>query len=81
MGRVQSTPEHVTLALKAHAKACLKPLKHELEPQEGWSELLSLVSTNKGFIHKFVDGRHYLARLFRKVLNPPAFITEYADCG
>jgi len=70
MRKVQSTPEHVTLALQAHAKACLKPLKHELEPQEGWSELLSLASTNKGWIHKFIDGHHYLSRLFRKVLSP-----------
>jgi hypothetical protein len=80
MRRVQSTPEHVRLALQAHANACLKPLKHELEPQEGWLELLSLASTNKGFIHKFVDGHHYLSRLFRKVPSP-AFTTECDDFG
>jgi hypothetical protein len=69
----------VTLALKAHAKACLKPLKHEFEPQEGWSELLSLASTNKGWIHRYIDGHHYLSRLFRKVLKTPVFTTEYGN--
>jgi hypothetical protein len=82
MRQLQSTPEHLTEILKKHAIRCLKPLKHELDPEDGWSELASLDSRNKQWIHKFIDHHHYLSRLFRKVSNhapsrsPPPFPSE-----
>jgi hypothetical protein len=55
--------------LKNHATKFLKPLKHELDPEEGWSDLLSLNATNKEWIHKFIDRHYYLSKLFRKVFK------------
>ena len=75
MLKVQSTPKHLTAILKAHAKESLRPLKHELDPQEGWSELLSPASTDKGLIHKFVDRNYQLSGLFRKVSSPSSPLT------
>jgi hypothetical protein len=70
MRKLQSTPEHLTSTLKNHANNCLKTLKHELDPEKGWLELLSLHSPNKEWIHKFIDRHYHLSRLFRKVSHP-----------
>lgn len=67
MSKLHSTPQHLVSTLRAHAKSCLKPLQHELNSPEGWSDLLSLVSTEKGWIQTFIDKHYYLSRLFRKV--------------
>jgi hypothetical protein len=71
--KLQSTPKHLMSTLKEHATSCLKPLKHELDPEAGWSDLASLNSTNKEWIHKFIDRHYYLSRLFRKVSIPSPF--------
>jgi hypothetical protein len=53
--------------LKDHSEHNLVELKHELDPEAGWSEVVSLSSTPKGWIHKFIDSHYQLRRLFRKV--------------
>jgi hypothetical protein len=53
--------------LKEHSEHNLVELKHELDPEAGWSEVVSLSSTPKGWIHKFIDNHYQLRRLFRKV--------------
>jgi hypothetical protein len=70
MRKLQSTPEHLTSTLRKHAVGCLKSLKHELDPEEGWLEILSLHSPSKEWIHKFIDKHYHLSRLFRKVPSP-----------
>lgn len=69
MRKLPSTPEHLKATLQNHAKNCLKGLKHELDPEQGWSELFSLDSKNKELIHKFIDTHYHVSRLFRKVSN------------
>jgi hypothetical protein len=53
--------------LQEHSEHNLVELKHELDPEAGWSEVVSLSSTPKGWIHKFIDNHYQLRRLFRKV--------------
>lgn len=81
MRKLQSTPKHLTSTLKNHATNCLKTLKHELDPEKGWLELLSLHSPNKEWIHKCIDKHYHLSRLFRKVSHPHTFAILYFHLG
>jgi hypothetical protein len=51
----------------AHSEHNLIELKHELDVEDGWSEIVSLGSNQKGWIHKFIDKHYRLKRLFRQV--------------
>jgi hypothetical protein len=62
----RTTPRFASF-LKDHSEHNLVELKHELDPEAGWSEVVSLSSTPKGWIHKFIDNHYQLRRLFRKV--------------
>ena len=69
--------------LEKHSEHNLVELKHELDPEAGWSEVVSLSSTPKGWIHKFIDNHYQLRRLFRKVRSllplPRSFVV--GECG
>jgi hypothetical protein len=70
--------------LKDHSEHNLVELKHELDPEAGWFEVVSLSSTPKGWIHKFIDNHYQLRRLFRKVRSLCHFLGalckgKYAD--
>jgi hypothetical protein len=67
MERLRAPPSSLKENLKAHSKHNLIELKHELDPEDGWSELVSLVSRPKGWIHRFVDRHYWLHKVFRKV--------------
>jgi hypothetical protein len=60
--------------LKEHSEHNLVELKHELDPEAGWSEVVSLSSTPKGWIHRFIDSHYQLRRLFRKVRSLCRFL-------
>jgi hypothetical protein len=66
--------------LKEHSERNLVELKHELDPEAGWSEVVSLSSTPKGWIHKFIDDHYQLRRLFRKVRSLCHFLGGLAVC-
>jgi hypothetical protein len=53
--------------LQALSEEDLIELKHELDPEAGWSELVSIASNQKGWIHTFIDKHYQLQRLFQKV--------------
>jgi len=60
--------------LKEHSQYNLVELKHELDPEAGWNEVVSLSSTPKGWIHRFIDNHYQLRRLFRKVRSLGHFL-------
>jgi hypothetical protein len=67
IGRLHATPQHLVLNLKAHSEHDLIELKHELDPEAGWSELVSPATRPKGWIHRLVDRHYRLQKLFDKV--------------
>lgn len=42
-------------------------LSKELDLEDGWSDLTSLATSHKGWIHKVVDKHYRLQKLFQKV--------------
>ena len=68
-----STARRLAANLKDYSRHNLIELAHELDAEDGWSEIVSLGSTQKGWIHKFIDNHYQLRRLFRKVrrATPP----------
>ena len=68
MKKVRTTPSYLVSGLQKHANDHLKQLKHELD-HEGWDELASLVSTEKGWIHRFIAKRSYLSARFKETVS------------
>jgi hypothetical protein len=67
IAKLQSTPEHLSSNIQKHASRNLTELKHQLDPEAGWSELVSVGMAPKGWIHTFIDKHYQLQKLFAKV--------------
>jgi hypothetical protein len=57
----------VVANLKAHAAADLDALAKELDLEQGWNELASVVTSQNGWLHKIVGNSSFLCRLFSTV--------------
>lgn len=64
---LSTPPRRLVSSLRSHAGDCLKPMLHELDPQNGWSELVAPNAVRRGWIHRLVASQGSLQKLFKKV--------------
>jgi hypothetical protein len=76
IAKLQGTPEHLGSNIRGHASRNLIELKHELDPEAGWTELVSVGMAPKGWIHTFIDKHYQLQKLFAKVCFMCHFVTK-----
>jgi hypothetical protein len=70
MQRRHRTPDYVRRVLEAKANTGTQPsLAAEFGTENGWSDLISMAATAKGPLHRFVDSKLELQKLYRKVIN------------
>lgn len=71
VSKITKTPRHVVETLQVSAVPNIIELKNELDPQDGWNELISLAETRRGWAHKIVERHVWLQKLFRQVCPEP----------
>jgi hypothetical protein len=64
--RLEPPRDSLVSDLKINADASLPEIKEELDPEGGWSELVTIAATSKGPIHKFIEKHSILQRIFRE---------------
>jgi hypothetical protein len=69
VSKITEPPRHVVETLQVCAETNIIELKNELDPQDGWNELISLAETRRGWAHKIVERHGWLKKLFREVCS------------
>lgn len=64
---LSTPPGQLVSSLRSHARDCLKPMLHELDPQNGWLELVTPTAVRRGWIYRLVASRGSLQKLFKQV--------------
>ena len=65
--KLAETPPRSVSLLREYSERRLIELKNELDIGEGWTDLVSVAATPKGWFHKLIDRSPRLQRIFQEV--------------